>query len=254
MKETLNTIIVDDEKNNIVVLEHFIRKYCPMLKVIDTCNSYDKALKAIREKSPDLVFLDIVLDHDTSFDLLDEIEFCDFQVIFTTAYDEYAIQAFKYNAIDYILKPVVIEDLLTAVDRAKEHFQESKILEMKRIKELSRTFKTSHPANYITISGLDRVDFVNPENIIYMKSSGRYTEFYVTHKSLKIVSSKTIGRYIDKLDPLRFYRIHNSYIVNLIHLININKRAGNYCEMSNGDQIPISRRRYEGLLKMMKSL
>lgn len=254
MKETLDTILVDDEKNNLKVLDLFIRKYCPTINVIARCNTYDKALKAIRELSPDLVFLDIVLDRDTSFDLLNELEFCDFQIIFTTAYDEYAIQAFKYNAIDYILKPVVIEDLLAAVDRVKERFQESKILEMKRIKELSRTFKTSHPANYITISGANRVDFINPENIIYLKSSGRYTEFSVTHKSLKIVSSKTIGKYIDQLDPTRFYRIHNSFIVNLIHLININKRAGNYCEMSNGDKIPISRRRYEGLLKLMKSL
>lgn len=254
MKEILNTIIVDDEKNNIVVLEHFIRRYCPTLKVIASCNSYDKALKAIREKSPDLVFLDIVLDHDTSFDLLDEIEICDFQVIFTTAYDEYAIQAFKYNAIDYILKPVVIEDLLRAVDRAKEHFQESKVLEMKRIKELSRNLKASHPANYITITGMDRVDFLNPENIMYIKSSGRYTEFYVMHRAFKILSTKSMGVYIEKLDPLRFYRIHNSFVVNLGHLINIDKRGGNYCEMTNGDKIPISRRRYEGLLKMMKSL
>lgn len=254
MKDTFRTILVDDEENNLKVLKHFLKMYCPSINVIACCDTYDTALKTIQEESPDIVFLDIVLDRDTSFDLLDELGENPFQIVFWTAYDEYAIQAFKYSAVDYILKPIVIENVVDAVRRVEERIRNNEVIQMKQIKQISRTLKTSHPSNFITISGASRVDFINPEDIVYLKSSGRYTEFYVSNRKLKIVSSKSIGLYEESLDDTRFYRIHNSYIVNLAHLVNINKNDGNYCEMSNGNKVPISRRRYDGLMRLMNSL
>lgn len=254
MKDTFRTVLVDDETNNLKVLRHFLKMYCPSINVIASCDSYDSALKTIQEESPDVVFLDIVLDRDTSFDLLDELGEHPFQIIFSTAYDEYAIQAFKYSAVDYILKPLVIENVIAAVQRVEERIRNNEIVEMKQIKHISRSLKTNHPSNYITISGANRVDFINPIDIVYLKSSERYTEFYVSKRKLKIVSSKSIGQYEENLDKTSYYRIHNSFVINLTHLVNINKNDGNYCEMSNGDKLPISRRRYEGLLRMMKSL
>lgn len=156
--------------------------------------------------------------------------------------------------MDYILKPIVIENVVDAVRRVEERIRNNEVIQMKQIKQISRTLKTSHPSNFITISGASRVDFINPEDIVYLKSSGRYTEFYVSNRKLKIVSSKSIGLYEESLDDTRFYRIHNSYIVNLAHLVNINKNDGNYCEMSNGNKVPISRRRYDGLMRLMNSL
>lgn len=97
------TVLVDDEKNNLDLLNHFIKKYCKNIEVIASCLTYDEAYKTLTTAKPDLVFLDIVLDRDTSFDLLQELDAPDFQIIFTTAYDEYAIRAFKYNTIDYLL-------------------------------------------------------------------------------------------------------------------------------------------------------
>ena len=210
-------------------------------------------MSVLKAEEPDLVFLDIVLDRDTSFDLLQELGNPDFQIIFTTAYDEYAIRAFKYNTIDYLLKPIIIEELVAAVNKVAEKINENKTLDMGSIKNISQSFNTKHPANFIMISGMDRIDFIHPDEVVYLKSTGRYTEFYLKDKKRKITSSKPIGEYENILDQDVFYRIHNSFLINLAQLININKRAGNYCEMSNGDPLPLSRRRYEGLMGYMRN-
>lgn len=247
------TVLVEDEKNNLDLLNHFIKKYCKNIDVIASCSTYDQALSVLKAEEPDLVFLDIVLDRDTSFDLLQELGNPDFQIIFTTAYDEYAIRAFKFNTIDYLLKPIIIEELVAAVNKVAEKINENKTLDMGSIKNISQSFNTKHPANFIMISGMDRIDFIHPDEVVYLKSTGRYTEFYLKDKKRKITSSKPIGEYENILDQDVFYRIHNSFLINLAQLININKRAGNYCEMSNGDSLPLSRRRYEGLMGYMRN-
>lgn len=247
------TVLVEDEKNNLDLLNHFIKKYCKNIDVIASCSTYDQALSVLKAEEPDLVFLDIVLDRDTSFDLLQELGNPDFQIIFITAYDEYAIRAFKYNTIDYLLKPIIIEELVAAVNKVAEKINENKTLDMGSIKNISQSFNTKHPANFIMISGMDRIDFIHPDEVVYLKSTGRYTEFYLKDKKRKITSSKPIGEYENILDQDVFYRIHNSFLINLAQLININKRAGNYCEMSNGDSLPLSRRRYEGLMGYMRN-
>ncbi|MDA8924028.1 LytTR family DNA-binding domain-containing protein [Flavobacteriaceae bacterium] len=247
------TVLVEDEKNNLDLLNHFIKKYCKNIDVIASCSTYDQALSVLKAEEPDLVFLDIVLDRDTSFDLLQELGNPDFQIIFTTAYDEYAIRGFKYNTIDYLLKPIIIEELVAAVNKVAEKINENKTLDMGSIKNISQSFNTKHPANFIMISGMDRIDFIHPDEVVYLKSTGRYTEFYLKDKKRKITSSKPIGEYENILDQDVFYRIHNSFLINLAQLININKRAGNYCEMSNGDSLPLSRRRYEGLMGYMRN-
>ncbi|MDB2672335.1 LytTR family DNA-binding domain-containing protein [Flavobacteriaceae bacterium] len=247
------TVLVEDEKNNLDLLNHFIKKYCKNIDVIASCSTYDQVLSVLKAEEPDLVFLDIVLDRDTSFDLLQELGNPDFQIIFTTAYDKYAIRAFKYNTIDYLLKPIIIEELVAAVNKVAEKINENKTLDMGSIKNISQSFNTKHPANFIMISGMDRIDFIHPDEVVYLKSTGRYTEFYLKDKKRKITSSKPIGEYENILDQDVFYRIHNSFLINLAQLININKRAGNYCEMSNGDSLPLSRRRYEGLMGYMRN-
>lgn len=117
---------------------------------------------------------------------------------------------------------------------------------------MSETILKKQPLNYLTVSGMNRVDFIQPDDIVYLKSAGRYTEFFLQDKKRKIISSRPIGEYETILPQDRFYRIHNSYLINLSALININKRAGNYCELTNGVSLPISRRRFEGLIKLMR--
>jgi len=214
--------------------------------------SYDEAVHDINEFKSDLVFLDIVLDRGTSFDLLSELDSQQFHIIFVSAYDEYAVKAFKYNTVDYLLKPVVIDDLVEATKKVIEQHKKNNFLKEEQIRGLSTTILGNHPKNYITIVGVDRVDFIRPEEIIYLTSSGRYTEFYLTNKKRKVVSSQSLGDYENALDTTLFYRVNNSHLVNLTHLLKINKLAGNYCEMTNGVLLPISRRRFEGLMKYLK--
>jgi len=184
--------------------------------------------------------------------MLERIDKTSFHIIFTTAYDQYAIKAFRYNATDYLLKPIVIEDLIEAVNRVEEQIQKKEFVNREQIKQLSDTILKKKPINYLTVSGMDRVDFIQPDDIVYLKSAGRYTEFYLRDKKRKIISSRPIGQYETLLSEDQFYRIHNSFLINLNALININKRAGNYCELSNGVSLPISRRRFEGLIKLIR--
>ena len=199
-----------------------------------------------------MCFLDILLDRDNSFHLLENLEKTSFHIIFTTAYDEFAIKAFRYNATDYLLKPIVIDELVKAVDRVEEQIHKKEFVHREQIKQLSESILKKQPLNYLTVSGMDRVDFIQPEDIIYLKSAGHYTEFYLQDKKRKIISSRPIGEYETILPQDRFYRIHNSFLINLGALININKKAGNYCELTNGVSLPISRRRFEGLIKLMR--
>lgn len=191
------------------------------------------------------------MDHDNSFHLLENLDKTSFHIIFTTAYDEFAIKAFRYNATDYLLKPIVIDDLIKAVHRVEEQIHKKEFIDQENIKQLSETILKKQPLNYLTVSGMNRVDFIQPDDIVYLKSAGRYTEFFLQDKKRKIISSRPIGEYETILPQDRFYRIHNSYLINLSALININKRAGNYCELTNGVSLPISRRRFEGLIKLM---
>ncbi len=248
----LSTIIVDDEQNNIDVLEHFIHKYCPELEIIATCTTYDKALEVLTSQESDLVFLDIMLDRNTSFDLLGELNEVDFQIIFTTAYDEYAIKAFDFNAVAYLLKPIVIDDLTVAVERSKERMQNKVFIDKDQINYLSQSITEVKTSNFVIVSGMDKVDFLNPDEIICLKSSGRYTQFILKDAARQVVSSKSIGEYEDTLSKTAFFRIHNSYLINLSHIISIDKKGGTYCTLSNGSVLPISRRRYDGLMRLFR--
>lgn len=251
--EKLRAILIDDEKNNLELLSHFVRKYCLDVNVIAECLTYKDALTQIDKLKPDLLFLDIVLDENLAFDLLEATKFKKYFIIFTTAYDEHAIKAFKFNTADYLLKPILIDDLINAVGKIISRRHDQDYLDVSQIKNLSNSILRKHPMNYLTISGSHRVDFIDPQDIVYMQSSGRYTEFILTNKKRKIIASKSLGEYEGLLNSNLFFRIHNTFMINLKHLININKRAGNYCEMSNGDALPISRRRYEGLMKYLKN-
>ena len=234
------------------LLLHFLKKYCRNVEVVATCATFEDALSALNSIEVDLVFLDILLDENTSFDLLENLDQLNFQIIFTTAFDEYAIQAFKYKTVDYLLKPIVIEDLIDAVARAEERIEQNSLASQGELNQLSQNLVGRNPFELLVVSGMNKVDFIRQEEIIYLKSSGRYTEFRFADVNRNVLATKSLGEFESALNQVKFYRIHNSYIINLHHLVKINKIAGNYCEMVNGDSLPVSRRRLEGLLNYFK--
>lgn len=248
---TLDTLIVEDEKNNADLMVHFLEKYCPTVRLQQCCLTQNEALKAFEKHKPDLMFLDIVLDQGTAFDLLNQIDHSNTQIVFVTAYDQYALKAFRYHAVDYLLKPIGIDELIATVNRVQKRMENHQFLSKHKIENIAQSISGRNPLNFVTISNLDKVNLVKNEDILYCKSSGRYTEFYLKDAP-KLLASKSLGEYEKILENTYFFRIHKSYLVNLSHIININKKAGNYCELINGSKLPISRRRLDSLIQYLK--
>ena len=178
---TIKTIIVEDELNNAKLLEHFITKYCPEIELIDNFKTKKAAVRSIKKNKPQLLFLDIILEKQTAFDLLDEVDFSKFNIIFVTAFDQYALKAFQYNTADYLLKPIQIDELIAAVKRVKLRNDKNEFTHADQVNILSNSLTTAN-LKFITISNIDKVNFVKNEEILYCKSAGRYTEFYLTDK------------------------------------------------------------------------
>ncbi|RMB60942.1 DNA-binding response regulator [Dokdonia sinensis] len=248
----LSAVLVDDEPNNIELLSHFLKKYCPRVEVIGQADTKEDAIAIIPQLEPDLLFMDIVLDEGTGFDVLESIDTTNMQIIFVTAFDEFAIKAFKYNAVDFVLKPVEIEALILAVNHAAERVENNQFIEEKRLSALVEAMTTEKlNQDFIAIPTVNKIEFIKTNTITYCRSDGKYTEFHLKDKR-KVVSSKNLGEYEQLLDDKVFFRIHNSYIVNLNYVQNINKSAGNYVELGDHISLPIAKRRQESLARFLR--
>lgn len=249
--EKVNAIIIDDERANISLLAHFLEKYCIMVNVIGEATTMDEAVALIDKTKPDLVFLDIMLEDHTGFEVLDKTTFKDLKIIFVTAHNEYAIKAFKYSTIGYILKPIEIEELVLAVNVAVKDINNAVYTEKEHLKHLNGAMNQDIPLGFIAVPSIDKIEFILVDDIVYLKSEGRYTFFYLTDGS-KVVASRNLGDFEDVIDKLQFFRIHNSYIVNLKHVVSINKADGSYCEMITKVSLPIAKRRQDELNRFLK--
>lgn len=247
----INAVIIDDEISNIVLLESLLKKYCPLISIAGEANSKQDAIQLINNIKPKLIFMDIMLDEGTGFDVLEEVNHKESKVIFVSSHNEYAIKAFKYSAIDYVLKPIEVEDLILAVNKAYEDVDNNAYTINEQIEMINKSIDTKEPLNFIAIPSIDKIEFVKIENIIYLQSDGRYTIFFLK-EGKKIVASRNLGEYENIIDKNLFFRIHNSYMVNLKHVVSINKRDGVYCEMINRISLPIAKRRQDSLNRFLK--
>lgn len=246
----IRTVLVDDETDSRIVLQRLLETYCSQVTVVGTAAGVDTAMLLIREMNPDLVFLDIEMIHGNGFDLLNKLQPLSFQVIFVTAFDEYAVKAFKYSAVDYLLKPVDIEELRNAVDKAmrmQDKFDLSPIrilLENVGVLQLSQQ-KMAIP----TINGLS---FVAITDIIRFEAEGNCTAIYVTNGKT-LMATKNIKDYELLLPEAIFCRIHNSHIINLQKIQKYQKGRGGQVIMEDGTAIEVaSRRRQEFLQRLVK--
>ena len=248
----LQTIIVEDEPQNLALIERFLQSYCPTVQVIATCGSYAQAKATLGSTPADLLFLDVELDTGTTLDLLQEIDIGRTQIIFITAHQEYATQVFQFQTTDYLLKPLQIDELIAAVHRATLRIEKEEFLQPQQLAALQQkeTPPTDKAFDFIPIPNMDKVNFVKIKEVLYCKSSGRYTEFHLTEKR-QMIASKPMGHYEKQLVAKHFYRVHNSYLVNLSYLSGITRKGGAYCELHTGLLIPISRRRLHGLTEKL---
>lgn len=242
----MKAIIVDDERNAGEALHKMLQLIGSDVEVIEIFNDPRVALEQLKTLTYDLLFLDIQMPFLTGFELLDKLESIPFQIIFTTAYDQYAMQAFKVSAADYLLKPIDMDDLEKAVDKAKSNIlnkskQESNIINVLNTVAPSKMQK-------LALATFEGIYFAAYQDIIRLESDSNYTKFYFANKETLLVS-KTIGEYEKILDPQIFCRVHHSHIINLGQLSKFIKVDGGYAEMSDGSKVEISRRKKDEFMK-----
>lgn len=249
--EKIDVVIIDNEEANVELLEHFLIKYCPLANIVGSAYSKKEAISLIDTIKPKLIFLDIVMEDGTGFDVIEKIEHNKAKVIFVTSYDKYAIKAFKYSAVDYLLKPVKTEELIVAFNNAYEDLTMELFTNNEYLNEVSNLIINKQPLEFIAVPSLQKIELIKLKEIVFLKSEGRYTEFYLSNGK-KIVSSRNLGKYENIIDEHHFFRIHNSYIVNLNHVLNIYRADGAYCEMTNKIMLPVAKRRQDQLHRFLK--
>ncbi len=247
----LRAIIIEDEWHSQEALRNMIEEFCDGLEVVAVADSIASGIAAINAHSPAVVFLDIEMKDGTGFDLLQQFLTVSFEVIFTTAYNEYAVKAFKVNAVDYLLKPIDLDELKLAVEKVKE--KNNKANQQLQIESLINEFKTKKSANQkITIATSEGYEFIAIDSIVYCEAKGAYTKF-VLEGGRKVLVSKHLKEYENILGPFGFHRSHNSFLINTAYVDKYVKSDGGYLVMKNGDAVSISLKRKDSLLKILFS-
>lgn len=241
MKNKIRSVIIDDEPGNIVTLSEMLKEYCPEVLLVGTALNPLLGFDLISNEKPQLVFLDIEMPYGNAFDLLDKLAPVDFEVVFITAFNEYAIKAFKYSAIDYILKPVNIEELKGAVRKIHEKLQEKNVDE--RISNLLANMKQENTAvRKVALPTTDGIQFESVNDLVHLQAEGSYTRVYINGKK-SILVSKNLREYEDILPDSNFCRVHHSHIINVNFVKKYFKGRGGYVEMEDGVTIEISVRK-----------
>ncbi|HTJ49608.1 MAG TPA: LytTR family DNA-binding domain-containing protein [Cyclobacteriaceae bacterium] len=241
-------VIVDDELKSRESLKILLQDFCDNVEVCALCQNVAEAIEAIAEYKPDVVFLDIQMQRETGFDLLAKIKNIDFEVIFTTAYSEYAIKAFKFSAIDYLLKPIDIEELKKAVDKVEKKLN---INISGRLEQLLQNLRPSAPQHFkLALPTSDGLIFVKVDTIVYCEANSNYTTIF-TDDGKKHVVSRTLKEYEDMLEDHNFFRIHNSHIINLGSIKKYVRGDGGYVIMNNDVSLDVSKRRKEAFLSKL---
>ena len=250
----IKAIVVDDELGARESLSKMIEKYCKNIVIVAKADSMKTALKAINELQPDLVFLDIEMPNGNAFDLLEKFKEINFNIIFTTAYDHYAIKAIKFSAIDYILKPIDSEELIEAVARFESKNGDNKKATLDaQFKTLVSNVKPNNKIKKVGIPDGDGLIFINLSEIIRCDSDGNYTFFILTNGK-KIVASRTLGEYEQMFADDNFFRVHRSHLINLEHVKKYIKGEGGYVMLSDNSQVEVSRRNKNDFLERLSLL
>jgi two-component system LytT family response regulator len=242
----MKIFIVEDEKESLDYLKNLITSSVKDDLELNVASSVKDAVEKINETRPDLVFMDINLPDGTGFDVLEKVDYKDFLLIFVTAFDDFALKAFKVNAIDYLLKPVNIDDFNNAMQKVKSVYSSTN--EAKKITNLLNYIKSPEKIDQILVNTSDNLYVLKLSDILYLKSESNYTKFYVENVNDEIIVSKTLKEYEEILKDHNFVRTHNSYLVNLNWISKIIKKE-NVVELKNGVKVPISARRKEAVVK-----
>jgi two-component system LytT family response regulator len=245
MPGKMNCIIIDDENHCIKTLTNLLETNFPLVNILASCHESPKAYDLINRYHPDFIFLDIEMPFLNGFDLLSKFEQINFDVIFTTAYDSYAIKAIKYSALDYLLKPIDKEDLASALDkieRKKSSISKAQV-------QMATAVHNKQLPDTIALPTADGLSFASVGDIVYCEADGGYTRFYMADSS-EILLSKTLGDVDELLGDYDFYRIHHSSLINLKQVKKYIRGEGGEVVMSNGKYLAVARTRKTDFLNV----
>ena len=245
----IRTILVDDEPNNLANLKKLLAQYCPDVAVIGEAGSARQGVELIELVNPDLVFLDIEMPGQNGFDMLSRLSQIRFELIFVTAYNNYALKAIKFNALDYILKPIDIEELVGAVERARQRLTDKTQLEFTRL--AFQNLQLPRKNKRIALASADKIEFFDVDSIIRCLGENNYTRFYFVDGQTRLVC-KPLSEYEELLSDFDFIRVHKSHLVNGQKINTFVKTDGGYLKILDGTSVPVSRRKKDELLEWLK--
>lgn len=246
----IKAIIVDDEQHCIDALQTMLAKKCPEVTVLGGVNSVKQAKELIDEMHPDVVFLDVEMPHQNGFELLKLFDRINFDIVFTTAYEQYALKAIKFNALDYLLKPFSVKELQDAVQKCinRKGAQQPEVgsspldVFLQNMKTLHQTHKK------IALPTINGLVFMPVQNIVRCESTGNYTRIFFTDKK-NLMVSRPLKEFEELLTDVDFFRVHNSHLINLQQMQSYIQGEGGFALMSDGTQVEVSRRRKADFLK-----
>lgn len=249
----INALIIDDEADAHEALRLALTKYCPDVLVQGVFETPEEGLDAIRNLQPNLVFLDVQMPRMSGFDVLQQVLPVTFDVIFVSAYDQYAIKAIKFSALDYLLKPIDIDELMHAVERVKTGRLSSNASSHLYQSVLNNIQHKSGKIERLAIPTFEGINFFNTNDIIFCKAEGSYTTLVMQNKQSELVS-KNLKDFESLLSESGFCRVHHSYLVNMKHVQKYVKGEGGYVIMTEGHHVDLSRRKKEEFLKLLDKL
>ena len=247
----LRAILIDDEKSSLQSLQYELSEYCPDVQAVAQCKSPEEGLSAIEKYDPDVVFLDIEMPGMNGFQLLQKCREVNFDVIFVTAYDQFAVRAFEFNAIDYLLKPVRKDQLIQAVQKVLEN-------QVHRFPEEQLNALVNNIQLQNQVGGIEKIalptgdgfEFVHVNNIVYLNAESNYTWVHLD-SDRKYLVSKTLKEMSSMIPFPQFFRSHKSYLVNINHVARYIRGQGGYLVLESGPQIPVARGQKEELLRLL---
>lgn len=245
----MRAIIIDDEKHMHNTLSTLLERTDAEVEVVGHAYSVEQGLKAIDQLKPDLIFLDIRMEDGTGFELLDKLEKPFPYIIFVSAHDEYALKAFKFSALDYLMKPVESSALTEAVDRAAQRYKSGLIKD--QLDNLSQLIQTRQTGKKIVLRDAENVMIINVDNILWLSAEGSYTSFHLL-KGETVVVSKHLKEYAEMLSSFNFYRLHRSYLVNCNQIVRYDKAEASLI-LNGGRELPIALKK-EQLREMLANL
>ena len=245
----ITAVIIDDEQKNVTMLTSLLHEYCPQVSLLGNANSAADGKKLIEILKPQLIFLDIEMPYGSGFDLLQSLPGLESEIIFITAFDQYAINAFHYAALDYLLKPVNIDQLLAAVHRAEERVKEKSFV--RNYEMLLNNLDEKDPSKQtLTLTDKGQQYFIRFADIKYIIADGSYTHIYTDKRNF--VSTKSLKEFENILPATVFCRIHHGHIVNKHHIVKVQRGRGGIVTLKDGKTLEISVRRKEEFMKMFR--